>query len=127
MLTGKVMRRLLVGSLVKFVLTCRNTLVAATWDYSVYDKPVANRRRAESVVAAVCFVLRRPKPSTKQLFGLVQFTVKWFFIAVIVYSLFDLAANSKLVAAPNVHMAETSDKTFDDVVGVDEVCCMYLP
>ena len=58
---------------------------------------------------------------TKQLFGLVQFTVKWFFIAVIVYSLFDLAANSKLVAAPNVHMAETSDKTFDDVVGVDEV------
>lgn len=57
----------------------------------------------------------------EQLFGLVQFTVKWFFIAVIVYSLFDLAANSKLVAAPNVHMAETSDKTFDDVVGVDEV------
>lgn len=50
-----------------------------------------------------------------------QFTVKWFFIAVIVYSLFDLAANSKLVAAPSVHMAETSDKTFDDVVGVDEV------
>lgn len=60
--------------------------------------------------------------SGEQLFGLVQFTVKWFFIAVIVYSLFDLAANSKLVAAPNVHMAETSDKTFDDVVGVDEVC-----
>lgn len=62
-----------------------------------------------------------PKTTAEQLFGLVQFTVKWFFIAVIVYSLFDLAANSKLVAAPNVHMAETSDKTFDDVVGVDEV------
>ncbi len=69
------------------------------------------------------FVLSsKQRPDTaKQLFGLVQFTVKWFFIAVIVYSLFDLAANSKLVAAPNVHMAETSDKTFDDVVGVDEV------
>ncbi|CAM9939257.1 unnamed protein product, partial [Hapterophycus canaliculatus] len=61
-----------------------------------------------------------PNAMKQNLFGLVQFTVKWFFIAVIVYSLFDLAANSKLVAAPNVHMAETSDKTFDDVVGVDE-------
>lgn len=68
-----------------------------------------------------CHILCFSNPNNKQLFGLVQFTVKWFFIAVIVYSLFDLAANSKLVAAPNVHMAETSDKTFDDVVGVDEV------
>ncbi|CAM9822160.1 unnamed protein product, partial [Ectocarpus fasciculatus] len=64
--------------------------------------------------------IANPNAMKQNLFGLVQFTVKWFFIAVIVYSLFDLAANSKLVAAPSVHMAETSDKTFDDVVGVDE-------
>ncbi|CAB1097971.1 unnamed protein product [Ectocarpus sp. CCAP 1310/34] len=61
-----------------------------------------------------------PNAMKQNLFGLLQSTVKWFFVAVIMYSLFDLAANSKLVSSPSVHMAETSDKTFDDVVGVDE-------
>ena len=57
----------------------------------------------------------------KQLFGLLRFVVKWFFISTVAYSVFDLAVGSKLVPTSSVHIAETSDKTFEDVVGIDEV------
>ena len=47
--------------------------------------------------------------------------MKWFFISTVAYSVFDLAVGSKLVPTSSVHIAETSDKTFEDVVGIDEV------
>lgn len=42
-------------------------------------------------------------------------------MATVVSSFFDLSLGSKLMPGSNVNVAETSDKTFDDVVGIDEV------
>eukprot|EP00904_Undaria_pinnatifida_P010386 jgi/Undpi1/6478/HiC_scaffold_20.g08957.m1 len=61
-----------------------------------------------------------PVDRKQNLFGLLRFVVKWFFISTVAYSVFDLAVGSKLVPTSSVHIAETSDKTFEDVVGIDE-------
>lgn len=57
----------------------------------------------------------------KQGFKLLRFVVAAFFIATVASTFFDMSLGSKLVPGSNVHMAETSDKTFEDVVGIDEV------
>ena len=75
------------------------------------------------LVLLVLIVLPRASSAfvMKQVFGLLRFVVKWFFISTVAYSVFDLAVGSKLVPTSSVHIAETSDKTFEDVVGIDEV------
>ena len=55
------------------------------------------------------------------MFKLLRFVVAAFFIATVVSSFLDLSLGSKLMPASSVHMAETSDKNFEDVVGIDEV------
>lgn len=45
----------------------------------------------------------------------------FFIIATAISSFFDLSLGSKQLLGNNVHVAETSDKRFDDVVGIDEV------
>lgn len=54
------------------------------------------------------------------MFKLLRFVVGAFFIATVVSSFLDLSLGSKLMPASSVHMAEASDKTFEDVVGIDE-------
>lgn len=54
-------------------------------------------------------------------FKLIRFIVAAFFVATVASSLLDVSLGSKLMPNNSVHMAETSDKTFDDVVGIDEV------
>lgn len=61
-----------------------------------------------------------------QVFKLLRFVVAAFFIATVVSTFLDLSLGSKLMPGSSVHMAETSDKTFEDVVGIDEVS-VYHP